>query len=179
MRKPRAIPFGKAAGVSITREYRPPSTNSEQEVYIALGSNLGDRLRTMERALQLLIEANVEILMVSGLYESEPMYVQEQPQFLNAVCKVCHPGPGLTQARTTLPPRELLATLKRIESESGRIPTIRNGPRALDLDILLYGSQILNAEDLIIPHLSMLERGFVLQPLAEYVPFSSFSLCVV
>lgn len=69
-------------------------------------------------------------------------------------------------------PRELLATLKKIEIELGRRPTIRNGPRTLDLDILLYGRDIVTEEDLIIPHLSMLERGFVLQPLAEYIPIS-------
>jgi hypothetical protein len=88
VRKPRAIAFGRAAGISIVRDCHASTALSEQEIYIALGSNLGDRLRAMERALELLNEANVEILEVSGLYESEPMYVQEQPQFLNAVCKV-------------------------------------------------------------------------------------------
>ena len=69
-----------------------------------------------------------------------------------------------------LTPRELLSTLKKIEVDLGRKPTIRNGPRTLDLDILLYGQEIVTDKDLIIPHLSMLERGFVLQPLAEYIP---------
>ena len=64
-------------------------------------------------------------------------------------------------------PQELLDTLKRIEVELGRLPSIRNGPRTLDLDILLYGGDVINHENLIVPHLSMLERGFVLQPLAE------------
>jgi 2-amino-4-hydroxy-6-hydroxymethyldihydropteridine diphosphokinase len=69
--------------------------------------------------------------------------------------------------RTTLSPHELLVRLKRIEANLGRLPSIRNGPRTLDLDILLYGDHIINQKDLVIPHLSMLERGFVLQPLTE------------
>jgi 2-amino-4-hydroxy-6-hydroxymethyldihydropteridine diphosphokinase len=67
-------------------------------------------------------------------------------------------------------PEDLLTTLKRIELDLGRQSTIRNGPRTLDLDILLHGDHIVNSENLIIPHVSMLERGFVLQPLAEYIP---------
>jgi 2-amino-4-hydroxy-6-hydroxymethyldihydropteridine diphosphokinase len=119
------------------------------------------------RALQSLNESGIQVQDVSGLYESSPMYVQEQPQFVNAVCKVSPMATTLIQARTKLSPQQCLSTLKRIESEAGRLPSIRNGPRTLDLDILLYGRGIVNKPDLIIPHLSMLERGFVLQPLAE------------
>jgi len=71
-----------------------------------------------------------------------------------------------------LSPEDLLRVLKEIEVALGRLPTIRNGPRTLDLDILLYGRDIVSTENLSIPHISMLERGFVLEPLAEYVHFS-------
>ena len=74
---------------------------------------------------------------------------------------------------TNLTPSELLLEFKRVEKELGRTPTIRNGPRIVDLDILLYGDQIVNGVDLSIPHVSMLERAFVLQPLAEYIPKQS------
>ena len=76
-----------------------------------------------------------------------------------------------SQARTNLAPFDLLATLKRIESDLGRLPSIRNGPRAIDLDILLFGQRLITHDNLVIPHASMLERGFVLQPLTEYYAF--------
>lgn len=88
VRKPSALPFAAAAGVTIKRHYKSQESQDGQEVYIALGSNLGDRLRTMEKALEKLESSGVQVLDVSGIYESEPMYVQLQPQFLNAVCKV-------------------------------------------------------------------------------------------
>ena len=88
VRKPSALPFAVAAGVTIKRDFNPPERQGGQEVYIALGSNLGDRLRTMEKALEKLESSGIHILDVSALYESEPMYVQQQPQFLNSVCKV-------------------------------------------------------------------------------------------
>jgi dihydroneopterin aldolase / 2-amino-4-hydroxy-6-hydroxymethyldihydropteridine diphosphokinase / dihydropteroate synthase len=88
VRKPSALPFAAAAGVTIKRHYKPPERQDEQEVYIALGSNLGDQLRTMEKGLEKLESSGVHILDVSALYESEPMYFEQQPQFLNAVCKV-------------------------------------------------------------------------------------------
>lgn len=89
IRKPSALPFADASGVKITRSLRPKIDSSQgKEVYIALGSNLGDRIWNLEEALRHLKNRGVEVEDVSGLYESEPMYVQEQPEFLNAVCKV-------------------------------------------------------------------------------------------
>ena len=92
VRKPNALPFASAAGITVERNRRAraraSTLNSGDEVYIALGSNLGDRLGNFEKALKMLQKEGLEILDVSGLYESEPMYVEEQPQFLNAVCKV-------------------------------------------------------------------------------------------
>jgi hypothetical protein len=88
IRKPSALPFAAAAGVKITRSHHAKEDRGDKEVYIALGSNLGDRVDTLEKALQLLEKHGIHIQDVSGFYESEPMYVKEQPQFLNAVCKV-------------------------------------------------------------------------------------------
>lgn len=90
IRKPSALGFASAAGITIERSHRARANilKNDDEVYIALGSNLGDRLGNFEKALKLLQKEGLDILDVSGLYESEPMYVAEQPQFLNAVCKV-------------------------------------------------------------------------------------------
>ena len=170
LRKPYAIPFANAAGVSITRPYQHPAPEDKHVVFIAMGSNLGNRVGTIEKSLEALRDSGIRVHDVSGLYESDPMYVEEQPRFLNAVCKV--PCSHLmfsadAKASTALPPLELLKVLKNIEDKLGRIPSIPNGPRALDLDVLLYDQEILNLPDLIIPHTLMLERSFVLQPLAE------------
>ena len=90
IRKPSALPSADASGVTITRRRLPESKGQQHEVYIALGSNLGDRLATLQQALRALDSSGIRVLDVSCLYESEPMYVEEQPQFLNAVCKVWH-----------------------------------------------------------------------------------------
>ena len=86
LRKPSALPFASAAGVRVTCSHRDARDNDE--VYIALGSNLGDRAQTLENALQAMEKQGIQVQDVSGLYESEPMYLEEQPEFLNAVCKV-------------------------------------------------------------------------------------------
>jgi len=90
VRKPSALAFASAAGITIERSHRARTRihKNDDEVYIALGSNLGDRLGYFEKALKMLQKEGLDILDVSGLYESEPMYVEEQPQFLNAVCRV-------------------------------------------------------------------------------------------
>lgn len=88
MKKPSANPFASTVGVKITRPYQPKDSEEGTDVYIALGSNLGDRIGVFERALKLLETSGIHVSDISGLYESEPMYVQDQPQFLNAVCKV-------------------------------------------------------------------------------------------
>ena len=90
VRKPNALPFASAAGITIERNHHARSSilKHGDEVYIALGSNLCDRLSNLEKGLEMLRTEGIEILDVSGLYESQPMYFEEQPQFLNAVCKV-------------------------------------------------------------------------------------------
>lgn len=125
--------------------------------YLGLGSNLGDRaahLRRAAAALHLLDPS----LRVSSLYESSAVGGPEgQDPYLNCVVEL----------RTDLEPRELLAVAGRLESEAGRIRTVRNGPRTLDVDVLLYDDVAIEEEDLVIPHPRMTERPFVLGPLEE------------
>jgi 2-amino-4-hydroxy-6-hydroxymethyldihydropteridine diphosphokinase len=131
----------------------------ETIVYLALGSNLGDRRAHIAAAVARLAP-DVVVERVSSLYETEPAYVLDQPRFLNAALR----------GRTALDPSALLALLKRIERELGRGAGVRYGPRVIDLDILLYGDRSIATEALTIPHPRMAERPFVLVPLAEIAP---------
>jgi 2-amino-4-hydroxy-6-hydroxymethyldihydropteridine diphosphokinase len=125
-------------------------------VFVALGSNLGNRLANLEDAIDRL-EPEVHITNVSSVYETAPWGVSDQPRFLNCVIS----------ANTSLEPKALLVKLKSIEKDMGRQPGVRYGPRLIDLDILLYDKMIMDTEDLVIPHPRMLERAFVLVPLAD------------
>jgi 2-amino-4-hydroxy-6-hydroxymethyldihydropteridine diphosphokinase len=127
-----------------------------QRTFIALGSNLGNRLANLEIAIDKL-EPQVHLTNVSSVYETEPWGVLNQPHFLNCV----------VSGKTLLQPMDLLEKLKSIEIDMGRLPTIRYGPRIIDLDVLLYDNLVLTTRALTIPHPRMLERGFVLIPLAE------------
>ncbi len=126
------------------------------EVYIAFGSNIGDREANINNAFEAL-KQKMKILKRSALYETKPMYIEEQDWFLNGVAKV----------ETKLAPMQLLLFLKDIEQKSGRKSVERNGPRIIDLDILFYGKKIIDERDLHVPHPKMIERAFVLVPLAE------------
>jgi 2-amino-4-hydroxy-6-hydroxymethyldihydropteridine diphosphokinase len=128
-------------------------------VYIGFGSNLGDRLASMQAARNRLPPA-VELTRCSPLYESAPWGDTDQPAFLNAVC----------QGRTALDPHDLLAHLKQIERDVGRIPSRRWGPRAIDLDLLFYDDLVLDSPTLTIPHPRLHERAFALRPLADLAP---------
>ncbi len=128
-------------------------------VYLALGTNLGDREENLRRALTALAP-EVRVETSSPVYETRAKYVREQPPFYNAVLK----------AETDLQPRALLTFLKDIETECGRMPSVRYGPRAIDLDILLYGDSTVESEALTSPHPRMHERAFVLAPLADIAP---------
>src|SRR5579885_3230575 len=130
-----------------------------QVVYLALGSNLGDRRGNIAAALQRL-RAIIEIETISSVYETEPVGYLEQPRFLNIVCG----------GKTRLSAQELLKAAKEIEVAIGRQPTFRNGPRPIDIDILLYDNIQTEQEALTIPHPRMNERAFVLVPLAEIAP---------
>lgn len=130
-----------------------------QVVYLALGSNLGDRRGNLATALQRL-RAVIEIDIISSVYETEPVGYLEQPRFLNIVCG----------GKTRLSAQELLKAAKEIEVAIGRQPTFRNGPRPIDIDILLYDNIWIKQEGLTIPHPRMSERAFVLVPLVEIAP---------
>ena len=128
-------------------------------VYLALGSNIGDRRAHLAAAVEQLRQ-HVAVEALSSLYETEPAYVEDQPRFLNAAL----------YGRTALAPAELLAFVKRIEREVGRVAGQRFGPRVLDIDILIYDDTAIDTPDLTIPHPRMAERPFVLAPLAEIAP---------
>jgi 2-amino-4-hydroxy-6-hydroxymethyldihydropteridine diphosphokinase len=129
-------------------------------VYSSLGSNLGDREANLRAAIAALTPAGVRIKKVSSLYETEPVDFLDQPWFLNCV----------VEAETELDPYALLQALRAIESQLGGKKEFAKGPRKIDLDILLYDSQTIDAPDLQIPHPRMLLRRFVLAPLAEIAP---------
>jgi 2-amino-4-hydroxy-6-hydroxymethyldihydropteridine diphosphokinase len=129
-------------------------------VYLSLGSNLGDRREHLNRARALLQAPDLLILRASSIYETEPRDFLHQPWFLNQVI----------EAQTTLFPRQLLARTQKIEREMGRTRTVDKGPRLIDIDILLYGESVVHSEALEVPHPRMLDRRFVLEPLAELAP---------
>jgi 2-amino-4-hydroxy-6-hydroxymethyldihydropteridine diphosphokinase len=126
--------------------------------YFSLGSNLGDRQANLDRALEFLSQ-RLRMGKVSSIYDTEPVGETNQPRFLNLVC----------QAYTRLEPPGLLALVKGFESKLGR--TGKSGaPRPIDIDILLYGDQVIDTPELVIPHPKMTERAFVLVPLDEIAP---------
>jgi 2-amino-4-hydroxy-6-hydroxymethyldihydropteridine diphosphokinase len=129
-------------------------------VFLGLGSNLGNRRQTIERALKTLTEKGVNVIKVSSIVETEPEGGPPQGNFLNTV----------VQAETGLPPRELLSCVKSIEKSLGRTPSVRNGPRVIDIDILLYDDLKWHSPELDIPHPRMLSRSFVMIPLKEIAP---------
>lgn len=128
-------------------------------VYLGLGSNLGDRKANLWEALHRLKE-RVAIDTLSALYETLPMGPLDQRWYLNAACG------GMTD----LKPKELLALVKEIEQGMGRVPTVRWGPRVIDIDILFYDSLVLRTPHLVIPHPGIPHRPFVLVPLADIAP---------
>jgi len=132
------------------------------EAYIALGSNIEPRGKYIQHALNLMNEhPKIEVLTVSSVYETEPDGGPEgQGQYLNAAAKIS----------TTLTATELLNALQAIEKELGRKRDVFWGARTIDLDILLYGQEIISTDRLIIPHPLMHERRFVMQPLAQIAP---------
>jgi len=131
-------------------------------VFLGLGSNQGDRLANLSRAVQRLGEtAGIRLVQMATMYETRPVGGPPQDDFLNTVVEI----------ETTLPPSELLSALKALEVRLGRTPSAeRWGPRVIDLDILLYGDDVMAEPDLIIPHVHLHRRWFVLRPLADVAP---------
>ena len=127
--------------------------------YLGLGTNIGDRAHNLAAALAALPPA-VQVIQASPVYETEPWGYTDQPVFLNQAA----------QAETALAPIELLAYLKRLETNLGRTPTFHYGPRLIDLDILLYDDLQLESLELVLPHPHIAERPFVLAPLADLAP---------
>jgi len=130
-----------------------------EEVFLGLGSNIGDRMAQLSAALKALAK-HVELLETSSVYETEPVGHASQPPFLNLVC----------HATTGMAPLDLLDLTQRIERELERRPTFKNGPRTVDIDILFYGNRSVHTTQLDIPHPQIPERSFVLVPLAEIAP---------
>jgi 2-amino-4-hydroxy-6-hydroxymethyldihydropteridine diphosphokinase len=129
--------------------------------FVGVGANLGDRRQTIETAVERLgAHERVEVTAVSTLRETDPVGVVDQPRFLN----------GVVELETTLPPRELLDALLDVERGLGRVRHERWGPRTIDLDVLLYGQQVVEEPGLRVPHPRLHERRFVLEPLVELDP---------
>jgi 2-amino-4-hydroxy-6-hydroxymethyldihydropteridine diphosphokinase len=129
-------------------------------VYLGLGSNVGDSEALLKSALAELDRPDLKLLRVSRLYETEPIGMREQRWFLNLVAEF----------ETELSPQQLLHRMQKIEVSMGRRRTIENGPRTIDIDILLYGSVAMKTEELEIPHPRYRDRRFTLAPLAELNP---------
>jgi 2-amino-4-hydroxy-6-hydroxymethyldihydropteridine diphosphokinase len=129
--------------------------------YVGLGANLGEREETIRRAVELLgVAGFVDVVAVSELRETDPVGVVDQPPFLN----------GAVVVETTLSPRELLELLLEIERSLGRVRDGRWGPRTIDLDLLLYGDEVVDEPGLRVPHTRLHERRFALEPLADLDP---------
>ena len=165
---PSANPFAAAASAQLAAELSAscePFQKFGHVAYIALGSNVGTRAKNIQQALRLLCEgeaSNVQLLGTSFLYESPASYVTDQPNFVNAVCKVS----------TCLEPLQLLATLKEVEQAVGRKERYRWGPREVDLDIIFFDDLVYESDDrsLMIPHARAHERDFVLGPMCDISP---------
>jgi 2-amino-4-hydroxy-6-hydroxymethyldihydropteridine diphosphokinase len=131
----------------------------QTNVYISLGSNIGNRAANLKAAIERLRDFGV-VTAISSFYETEPVEFTQQPWFLNCVVKL----------ETTLSPPQLLTGILGIEQQMGRHRGAEKGPRNIDLDILLFGDLIVDEPELTIPHPAMHERRFVLEPLAEIAP---------
>ncbi|HKM68208.1 MAG TPA: 2-amino-4-hydroxy-6-hydroxymethyldihydropteridine diphosphokinase [Candidatus Acidoferrum sp.] len=129
-------------------------------VYIALGTNVGEREENLRAALQHLPDVGVHIRRVSSVYETEPVDFLDQDWFLNAAL----------EAQTELDALDLLRSLRLIEARMGSRKAFAKGPRLIDLDILLYGSETIDTPELQVPHPRMIDRRFVMAPLAEIAP---------
>ena len=129
--------------------------------YLGLGSNLGDRLGNLQRAVDLLdAEAGIRFVATSRVWETDPVGGPDQPDYMNVVALL----------ETELTPHALLSAAGRVETALGRVREVRWGPRTIDVDLLLVGDAIVDDADLVVPHPRMLDRAFVLLPLLELDP---------
>ena len=132
----------------------------KHNVYLSLGSNLGDQARNLRDAIAALRKAGIDVTRISSMYETEPVDYLDQPWFLNIAI----------EAETELPAVALLKALRQIEANIGSKKLVSKGPRLIDLDILLYGDETIDTPELQVPHPRMHLRRFVLEPLAEIAP---------
>ena len=133
-----------------------------QNAYVGLGSNLGDRAGYLLLAVRGMLDAGLDVIRLSSIYETEPVENEQQPLFLNMVAEL---------RGSTLPsPEQTLARLLRIEYALGRTRDVRMGPRTIDLDLLIFKDQLIETEFLTVPHPRLAGRRFVLVPLNELVP---------
>ena len=146
--------------MSATSDSVADPAQTKTRVYLSLGSNLGDRAANLRAAIRSLAGARFHVLRVSSIYETEPVGYLDQSWFLNCV----------VEGETTRKPLELLESFRAMEMVFRSKKPFPNGPRILDIDILLYGDLYMNMPELQIPHPRMLERKFVLVPLAEIAP---------
>jgi 2-amino-4-hydroxy-6-hydroxymethyldihydropteridine diphosphokinase len=131
--------------------------------FLGFGANLGDRKENLAQAINALnSRPDLTVLRTSGVYETEPWGLTDQPKFLNMVAEIA----------TSIPPAELLERVKKLEQDMGREDGPRMGPRLIDIDILLLEDLVVDEPDLIVPHASLHLRAFVLVPLAELAPES-------
>lgn len=135
--------------------------NKRTKSYIGLGSNLGNRLGNIRFALAAMGQMpGSKVLRMSGVYETEPYGNPDQPKFLNAAVEL----------ETSLEPAVLLKSLQRVEHHMGRVRQVKWEPRVIDLDILYFGSQVIDTPELKVPHPELFLRGFVLVPLSDLIP---------
>jgi 2-amino-4-hydroxy-6-hydroxymethyldihydropteridine diphosphokinase len=133
-----------------------------QNAYVGLGSNLGDRAGYLLLAVRGMLDAGLDVIRLSSIYETEPVEYEQQPAFLNMVAEL---------RGSTLPkPDQMLARLLRIEHALGRTRNVRMGPRTIDLDLLIFKDERLDTDFLTLPHPRIAARRFVLVPLNELVP---------
>jgi 2-amino-4-hydroxy-6-hydroxymethyldihydropteridine diphosphokinase len=137
------------------------SNRNHAKAYVSLGSNLGDRAGNLLLAVRGMTEASLYVCRLSSIYETEPVSEIEQPPFLNMVVEVGNRLPT---------PEQVMARLLRIEYVLGRMRNVKDGPRTIDLDLLLYAEVENHTEFLTLPHPRMHERRFVLEPLVEIAP---------
>src|SRR5437899_12224395 len=135
--------------------------NHAAKAYVSLGSNLGDRAGNLLLAVRGMMDAVFCVTRVSSIYETQPVGTIDQPTFLNMVAELGNPLPA---------PEQVMARLLRIEFALGRIRDVKDGPRTIDLDLLLYGDVESHTELLMLPHAQRHERSFLLEPLAEIAP---------
>ena len=138
----------------------PPRRDELKHVYLSLGSNIGDRVANLRKAIAELDKVRVKVRGVSSFYRTEPVDFSPQAWFLNCV----------VEATTELMPLQLLKAVKSAERAVGRRPGVSKGPRPIDIDILLYENVVVRSSVLTIPHARMSERRFVLVPLRELAP---------